>query len=142
MQATAAFQEERTLAHNPGFRVVPSSNVVPQAERAQILENPGFGRVFSDHMVTVTWDAGKGWHDASVRARGPFQLDPASAVLHYAQEIFEGMKAYRTEQGSIVLFRPQENARRFRNSAERLAMAIIPEELFIGSIEVVRIDRD
>ena len=75
--------------------------------------------------------------------RKPFQLDPASAVLHYAQEIFEGMKAYRTEQGPIALFRPEENARRFQSSAERLAMPVMPEELFLEAVEqLVRIDRD
>ena len=88
------------MDNKPEFRVVPSPNSVPGAERARILENPGFGKVFTDHMVTVSWDLDKGWHDASVRQRAPFQLDPASAVLHYAQEIFEGMKAYRTGHGT------------------------------------------
>lgn len=124
------------------FRVTPSPNAVPEAERARLQKNPGFGRVFTDHMVTVSWDAGKGWHNACVRERAPFQLDPASAVLHYAQGIFEGMKAYRTERGAITLFRPEENARRFRSSAERLAMPVMPEELFLAAIEeLVRIDR-
>ena len=120
-----------------------SPNPVPEAERARLLENPGFGRIFTDHMVTVTWETGKGWHDARVGERKPFRLDPASAVLHYAQEIFEGMKAYRTEQGAIVLFRPEENARRFQSSAERLAMPVMPEELFLEAVEqLVRVDRD
>jgi branched-chain amino acid aminotransferase len=116
--------------------------MVPETERARLLENPGFGKIFTDHMVTITWDTERGWHDACVRERRPFQIDPASAILHYAQEIFEGMKAHRTEQGSIVLFRPEENARRFQSSAERLAMPIIPEELFLEAVEQqVRIDR-
>jgi branched-chain amino acid aminotransferase len=115
---------------------------VPEDERARLLESPGFGRIFTDHMVTVTWEAGKGWHDARVGERKPFQLDPASAVLHYAQEIFEGLKAYRTAKGATVLFRPEENARRLQSSAERLAMPAVPEELFLESIErLVRIDR-
>jgi branched-chain amino acid aminotransferase len=136
-------QEERILDNKPEFRVAPSPNSVPGAERARILENPGFGKVFTDHMVTVSWDLDKGWHDASVRQRAPFQLDPASAVLHYAQEIFEGMKAYRTGHGTITLFRPEENARRFQASAKRMAMPEIPEELFLESIEqLVRIDRE
>jgi branched-chain amino acid aminotransferase len=131
------------LDHEPEFRIDRSSNLVPEAERMRLLKNPGFGRIFTDHMVAVTWGAGKGWHDARVGERKPFQLDPASAVLHYAQEIFEGMKAYRTEQGSIFLFRPEENARRFRNSAERLAMPVMPEELFLKAVEhLVRADRD
>lgn len=130
------------MASKPEFRVVTSPNMVPEAERARLLENPGFGKIFTDHMVTITWEEGKGWHDAVVRERKPFQLDPASAVLHYAQEIFEGMKAYRTEQGSVVLFRPEENARRFQQSAERMAMPIIPEDLFLEAIEqLVRVDR-
>jgi branched-chain amino acid aminotransferase len=134
--------EERVLDHKPEFRVVRSPNALLDAERMQRLENPGFGRIFTDHMVTVSWEAGKGWHDASVRERTPFQLDPASAVLHYAQEIFEGMKAYRTEQGAIVLFRPEENARRFRSSAERMAMPVMPEGMFLRAIEeLVRVDR-
>jgi len=131
------------LENNPEFRVSPNPKIVPEAERTRFLESPGFGRIFTDHMVTVTWDTGRGWHDAHVVERKPFQLDPASAVLHYAQEIFEGMKAYRTESGSISLFRPEENARRFQRSAERLAMPRMPEELFLEAIEqLVRIDRE
>ena len=130
------------MENNPEFRVSPSPKAVQEADRTRFLESPGFGRIFTDHMVTVTWETGKGWHDAHVSERKPFQLDPASAVLHYAQEIFEGMKAYRTECGSIALFRPEENARRFQSSAERLAMPLMPEELFLEAIEqLVRIDR-
>lgn len=112
----------------------------PEA-RAKLMENPGFGKVFSDHMVTITWTPEKGWHDAKLRAREPFKIDPASAVLHYAQEIFEGMKAYRGKDGGFVLFRPEENARRLNRSAERLAMPTIPEELFLDAIDaLVRAD--
>jgi branched-chain amino acid aminotransferase len=142
-QIAIVVQEERILDNKPEFRVVPSSNSVPGAERARILENPGFGKVFTDHMVTVSWDLDKGWHDASVRQRAPFQLDPASAVLHYAQEIFEGMKAYRQPGGGVALFRPDANARRFRDSARRMAMPELPEELFLESVRaLVRADRD
>ena len=92
-------------------------------------------------MVTVRWTHDRGWCDAEVRPREPFQLDPASAVLHYAQEIFEGLKAYRTRNGGVYLFRPERNARRFQQSAERLAMPIVPEELFLRAIEeLVKID--
>jgi len=104
-------------------------------ERAALMTNPGFGKVFSDHMVTIKWTADKGWHDAQIRAREPFQIDPASSVLHYAQEIFEGMKAYRMADGSLALFRPEENARRFNESAERMAMPEIPEAMFIEAVE-------
>lgn len=131
------------MDHESKFRFDPTPNPVPAAERARHLESPGFGRIFTDHMVTATWEDGKGWHDLRVSERKPFQLDPASAVLHYAQEIFEGLKAYRTEQGSIVLFRPEQNARRFINSAERLAMPVVPEEMFLEAVEqLVRVDRD
>lgn len=112
-------------------------------ERSRILENPGFGKVFTDHMAMVRWSDVKGWHDAKITARGPLSLDPATAVLHYAQEIFEGLKAYRMEDGGTALFRPLENARRFRESAQRMAMPELPDDLFVGSIEaLVKADRD
>jgi branched-chain amino acid aminotransferase len=111
--------------------------------RAALLQKPGFGTVFTDHMVTVRWTATKGWHDAQVQARAPFSLNPAAAVLHYGQEIFEGMKAYRTIDNAIVLFRPTENARRFARSAERMAMPIVPEKLFLNAVEaLVKVDAD
>jgi len=123
-------------------RVPHVAPTAPDA-RARLMESPGFGKVFSNHMVTITWSADKGWHDARVRAREPFQIDPASAVLHYAQEIFEGMKAYRTDDGGLALFRPEENARRFNLSAQRMAMPEIPEELFLDAIEtLVKVDAD
>ncbi|WP_026616795.1 branched-chain amino acid aminotransferase [Ensifer aridi] len=113
------------------------------SEREALLENPGFGRVFTDHMVTIRYSEGRGWHDAKVGPRAAFDLDPATLVLHYAQEIFEGMKAYRLPDGGAALFRPDANARRFRNSATRLAMAPLPEELFVESVRaLVRTDRD
>jgi branched-chain amino acid aminotransferase len=112
-------------------------------ERAALLTNPGFGRVFTDHMVTIKYAESKGWYDARVEARKPIPMDPATAVLHYAQEIFEGLKAYRTADGGVTMFRPDANSRRFRDSAVRMAMAQLPDELFLGSLEeLVRIDRD
>lgn len=111
-------------------------------QRAALLSNPGFGRVFSDHMVTVRYHESQGWHDAKVEPRAPIPMDPAAAVLHYAQEIFEGLKAYRTANGGATLFRPDENARRFQQSAERLAMPILPEETFLEAVDqLVSIDR-
>jgi len=125
------------------FEILPTRQPVPAAERAALLKDPGFGRVFTDHMVTVRYAEGKGWYDARVEARAPIPMDPATAVLHYAQEIFEGLKAYRLEDGSITTFRPDANARRFRESANRMAMAPLDEELFINSIdELIRIDKD
>ena len=112
--------------------------------RDSALADPGFGTLFSDHMVTIEYDAAKGgWHNATVGPRQPIALDPAAAVLHYAQEIFEGMKAYRTADGGIALFRPQENARRFNASADRLAMPHLPEELFIDAVkQLVAVDKE
>ncbi len=105
--------------------------------RAEILADPGFGRYFTDHMVTAQWTAAHGWQDAALVPYGPISLDPATSVLHYGQEIFEGLKAYRHEDGSIRTFRPMRNAARFASSARRLAMAELPEELFLGSIEAL-----
>ena len=116
---------------------------VPVERRTTILENPGFGRAFTDHMVVIRYSSERGWHNAAVQPRGPIELDPASAVLHYAQEIFEGLKAYRTADGGVTLFRPDANARRFRDSAERLAIPPLPEDLFVEAVkQIVRADRD
>src|SRR5947207_8464257 len=125
------------------FEIHPNPAPVSAAERAAMLVNPGFGRIFTDHMVTVRYADGKGWYDARVEARAPIPLDPATAVLHYAQEIFEGLKAYRTADGGISLFRPDANAARFRASAQRMAMAPVPAGLFLDSLEaLIRADRD
>ena len=123
------------------FEIHPHPAPVAHGRRAELLEDPGFGRVFTDHMVTIRYSDARGWHDAEVRQRGPIALDPASAVLHYAQEIFEGLKAYRADDGRALLFQPEANARRFQQSAERLAIPPLPEALFIGALEqLVRVD--
>jgi branched-chain amino acid aminotransferase len=125
------------------FEIEPHGAPVPEATRAALIADPGFGKVFTDHMVTIRYSADRGWHDARVHPRRPLMLDPACAVLHYAQEIFEGLKAYRLPDGGATLFRADANARRFRASAERLAMAPLPEELFLESIRaLVRVDRE
>ena len=93
----------------------------PVDVREQAIADPGFGKVFTDHMVSIEWTEGKGWHTATLGPRVPIALDPAASVLHYAQEIFEGLKAYRTENGDIAMFRPQANASRFNASARRMA---------------------
>ena len=125
------------------FTVTRNSQAVAANERAVLLEDPGFGRIFTDHMVTIRYTEGQGWHSHKVEPRKPFEMDPACAVLHYAQEIFEGMKAYRLEDGRIAMFRPEENARRFTVSAERMAMPILPEDLFLEACtELARIDGD
>lgn len=111
-------------------------------QRAQLMANPGFGKVFTDHMVTIKWTDEKGWHDGKLTARAPFSIDPAAAVLHYAQEIFEGMKAYRAEDG-LSLFRPEQNARRFAESAKRMAMPVMSEDVFIEAVKtLVKADAD
>jgi branched-chain amino acid aminotransferase len=130
------------MSANLKFVRHPHPSPTSADKRAALLANPGFGRVFSDHMVTIRYSEDKGWHDARIEPRGPIAMDPAAAVLHYAQEIFEGLKAYKTADGA-TLFRPQENARRFQQSAERLAMPVLPEKLFLEAIDhLVDIDRD
>ena len=125
------------------FEIRPNPAPVSAEERAALLTNPGFGRVFTDHMVTVRYTEDKGWYDARVARRAPIALDPATAVLHYAQEIFEGLKAYRAVDGGITLFRPEANAKRFHASAKRMAMAPLPERLFLDSLrQLIRIDRE
>lgn len=125
------------------FSTLPNDTPTSDEDRVALLTEPGFGRVFTDHMVTIRYTAGQGWHSATLGPRGPIQLDPAAAVLHYAQEIFEGLKAYRLADGGIASFRPDANARRFNQSAERLAMPALPEEMFVESIrQLVQKDRD
>jgi branched-chain amino acid aminotransferase len=125
------------------FEIRPNPAPVSAAERSALLANPGFGRIFTDHMATVRYAEGKGWYDARVEARAPIPMDPATAVLHYAQEIFEGLKAYRAADGGVTMFRPDANAARFRASAARMAMAPVPEQLFLDALgELIRVDRD
>jgi len=103
----------------------------------------GFGEIFSDHMFLLKYSDEKGWHGEGIKKYGPFVMDPASCVLHYAQEIFEGLKAYSAPDGRILLFRPEENARRMNRSAARLCMPQIPEELFVKAIaDLVNIDQE
>jgi branched-chain amino acid aminotransferase len=117
----------------PAFPVERHASPVPADERDAALVEPGFGQVFTDHMATVRYSAAQGWHDAAIRPRAPLTMDPATSVLHYAQEIFEGLKAYRRADGGVQLFRAEANARRFRASARRLAMPELPDELFLES---------
>jgi len=124
------------------FEVTRRPDVRPDAERDAVLANPGFGTTFTDHMVTATWTRDEGWRDARVTAYGPITLMPSAAVLHYAQEIFEGMKAYRHEDGSIWTFRPEANAQRMIRSARRMTLPALPEEDFIASLRaLVEVDQ-
>ena len=88
----------------------------------------GFGRYFTDHMFVMDYETGRGWHNARIVPFGNLSLHPASTVLHYGAEIFEGLKAYRTENGQVQLFRPMENIRRMNTSAERMCLPLLDEE--------------
>ena len=125
------------------FTVTPSTQRTSQDVRDKVLANPGFGLHFTDHMVVIDWSVEQGWHDARVQPYGPLTLDPASSVLHYAQEIFEGLKAYRHADGSVWGFRPTSNAARMQRSAKRLALPELPEAEFLESIkQLVMVDKD
>ncbi len=115
------------------FSRTSNPSPVPDERRAKILGAPGFGKYFTDHMVVIDYDDGA-WHDPRVVPYGPFSLDPATMVLHYAQEIFEGLKGYAQPDGSVATFRPQANAARLNRSADRLGMPRLSEEMFIESL--------
>ncbi len=103
----------------------------------------GFGRIFTDHMLTIPFSTEKGWHDAQIRPYENFSLSPACMVLHYGQTIFEGMKAYRTEQNSINLFRPWDNISRLNSSAKRLCIPSIDEDFALKALcELLKIEQD
>ncbi|MFO6447729.1 branched-chain amino acid aminotransferase [Erythrobacter sp. NE805] len=123
---------------------LPHPSPTPDHAREQLIADPGFGQVFTDHMVTIDYDeAAGGWQTPTIGPREAIPLDPAASVLHYAQEIFEGLKAYRHPDGALGLFRPEANAARFNASAARLAMPALPEELFLGAIAaLLEVDGD
>ena len=126
---------------NPTFKVTLSTNPKPDAEREAILEAPVFGANLTDHMVVCVWQKDHGWTSAEVVPYGPILMDPSAAVLHYGQEIFEGIKAYRHEDGSIWTFRPADNARRLQLSARRMALPELPTEMFIESLrQLIAVD--
>lgn len=127
------------------FRRDLSQHPKSEAERAEVLAHPGFGIYFTDHTAVVDYstdEQGNGsWHDARIEPYGPITLDPSAAVLHYGQEIFEGLKAYRHADGSVWTFRPEANAARFNRSADRLAMPAVPESVFVDALkELVSVD--
>ncbi|MDJ0341647.1 branched-chain amino acid aminotransferase [Streptomyces sp. H10-C2] len=121
----------------PTIELKPSSHPLSDAEREAILVNPGFGRHFTDNMVTIRWTEGRGWHDAQLVPYAPLSIDPANMTLHYAQTIFEGLKAYRQPDGTVATFRPEANAKRFQASARRLAMPELPVETFIEAVDAI-----
>ena len=116
------------------IKVTKTTNPKPIPQDESTL---GFGLKFTDHMFLMDWDEGQGWHDARIVPYGPLEIDPASTVLHYALEIFEGLKAYRTAEGKIQLFRPIENAKRMNRSAARFSMPDIPEEDFVQAVKAL-----
>ncbi|GAA2990594.1 branched-chain amino acid aminotransferase [Microbacterium terrae] len=123
------------------FAVTRNLAAKSAAQREEILANPGFGTSFTDHMVDICWSAGGGWHRPRVQPYGPIALDPAAAVLHYGQEIFEGIKAYRHADGSVHTFRPDQNGLRLQRSARRLALPELPVSYFVQSLrELVAVD--
>lgn len=124
------------------FATELSAPLTPASERAQILADPGFGKYFTDHMVSAGWSVESGWDAGHLGPMAPFQMHPGAAVLHYGQEVFEGLKAYRHSDGSIHLFRPERNAARFAASARRLALPAVPDELFLAALQdLIRADR-
>ncbi len=124
------------------FTRVPHPAPTPAQRRQEILTAPGFGRYFTDHMVTLEYVDGQ-WGNGRVEPYAPLTLDPATMVFHYGQAIFEGLKAYRQGDGSIATFRIDANAARFQRSARRMAMAELPEELFIESVrQLLEVDAD
>ena len=119
------------------FTQTSTTRRVCDVERAQILEAPGFGTRFTDFMAHARWTKDGGWADSAVVPYGPIELSPAAAVLHYGQEIFEGLKAFRHEDGSVWTFRPEANAARMQRSARRLALPELPVEDFLASLRAV-----
>ena len=125
------------------FDLVPNTRRTSPKRLEEILANPGFVKYFSDHMAIATWTEQDGWHDSKIQNYQSFEMLPGSGILHYAQEIFEGMKAYRHQDGSIWLFRPKMNAQRLNFSASRLVMPQLPEEDFMTSVfALMRADQD
>lgn len=123
------------------FSVTKNLAARSAAQREELLRDPGFGSIFTDHMVDICWSARGGWHRPRVQPYGPIALDPAASVLHYGQEIFEGIKAYRHEDGSIHTFRADQNAARLRRSARRLALPELPTEYFLQALhELIAVD--
>ena len=113
------------------------------ASRERKLADPGFGRIFTEHMIRIMWDAKSGWHSGELVPYAPLSLDPGTSVLHYAQGVFEGLKAFRQADGSIAAFRPDAHAARFQRSARRLALPELPLSTFIESIEaLIGVDGD
>lgn len=124
-------------ATEPAFIEVTGGSPQPDAVRQAAIANPGFGRIFTDHMATMRFNPERGWHDGRIEPLSALSFHPATVMLHYAQMIFEGLKAYRLADGTSALFRPEANARRMRHSAERLCMEPLPEHFFVESVRAL-----
>ncbi|MBQ9942506.1 MAG: branched-chain amino acid aminotransferase [Christensenellaceae bacterium] len=112
-------------------------------EKPQDESKLGFGRIFTDYMLMMKRDGERGWYHAAIEPYGNLELSPAALVLHYAQEVFEGLKAYRAEDGRVLMFRPWDNVKRLANSAERICMAPFDQEFLLNSIyELVKTEKD
>ena len=123
------------------FPLTANPSPVAEDERATVLRSLHFGNAFTDHMAHARWRQGEGWGDYGVIPYGSLSLSPAAAVLHYGQEVFEGIKAYRHEDGSVWTFRPRYNAARLNASARRMALPELAEEDFVASlVDLVRAD--
>ena len=121
------------------IRIEKNANPKPKCD----VSNVGFGKVFTDHMFLMDYNSEKGWYDPRIVPFAPFSISPASVVFHYAPEIFEGMKAYRTSEGKIQLFRPEENIKRMNISAERMCLPQIDEEFFMEALmKLVEVEQD
>ena len=121
------------------FPITRAASLKPKPDPKTLV----FGRSFSDHMFVMNYDTEKGWHNGRIVPYGPFELDPSAMVLHYAQEVFEGMKAYRTPDGGVQLFRPMENALRLQSSCERLCIPAIDPQTVVDAItQLVKVEAD
>ena len=132
-------------AQRPWSRVAVTRSDHPTSPdtRATLMTDPDFGRVFTDHMASASYSPEDGWHDLAIVPRAALPTDPAASVFHYAQEVFEGLKAYALDDGTPALFRPEANARRMVRSAERLAMPPVPEAMFLDAVRaLVDVERD
>lgn len=119
------------------FDLEPVASPLGDEERAERMKSLGFGRIFTEHMVTIPYSKASGWGRGRLVPFGPIPLSPAASVLHYGQAVFEGFKAYRQPDGSIKSFRPQDNAERFARSAQRLAMPPLPVESFMAAADLL-----
>ncbi|WP_084077683.1 branched-chain amino acid aminotransferase [Demequina sp. NBRC 110057] len=135
--------DERSTVNAEQYAVTPHPSPASAEQRASLMAAPIFGEVFTDHVARATWTPDAGWGDHRIEPFADLSLHPGATVLHYGQQVFEGLKAYRWADGSIRLFRPEANAARMAASATRLSLPALPEEDFLASISaLVGVDRE